>query len=221
MKRGSSGRGEYGTRMEQTLYTIGHSNHELAQFLELLRRHEVAAVADVRSSPYSAYNPQYNRETLREFLEERGVAYLFLGEQLGARRKEHECYDDEGRVHFDRVAQTPAFREGLVLLHRGMRERRMALMCAEKDPLTCHRTILICRYLGDAFGDVRHILEDGSIESHAQAESRLLALCRLPERDLFHGRDELVAQAYEQQELRVAYVADGSDDRRGSDGVME
>ena len=133
------------------------------------------------------------------------------GAELGARRTEPECYDDEGRVRYARVAQTAAFRTGLERLAGLLRERRVALMCAEKDPLTCHRTILICRELRGELADIRHIREDGSIEMHDAAESRLLALCKLPERDLFHTRDELIADAYERQARRIAYVADEPD----------
>jgi uncharacterized protein (DUF488 family) len=202
--------------MEHALYTIGHSNHELPRFIELLRQHGVTAVADVRSSPYSAYNPQFNRETLQAHLTAAGIAYIFLGNELGARRSEPECYDDEGRVCYGRVAQTAVFRAGLERLSALRHEQRVALMCAEKDPLTCHRTILICRALresssprarGTGSPDIRHIREDGSIETQDAAESRLLALCKLPERDLFHTRDDLVAEAYEKQGANIAYVA--------------
>ncbi len=202
---------EPGTTMEQALYTIGHSNHELPQFIGLLRQHSITVVVDVRSSPYSAHNPQYNRETLHAHLQAVAIGYIFLGSELGARRSEPECYDDDGRVHYDRVAQTAAFRAGLERLAALLRERRVALMCAEKDPLTCHRAILICRALRGAVADFRHIREDGSIETHDAAESRLLALCKLPERDLFHTRDELLADAYERQARRIAYVADEPD----------
>lgn len=193
--------------MDDVLYTIGHSNHELPRFVALLRQHGIEAVADVRSSPYSAYNPQFNREALRGYLESQRMGYVFLGSELGARRTEPECYDDEGRVLFDRVASAPAFRSGLERVKSGARSLRVALMCAEKDPLTCHRTILICRALRDDLPDIRHIREDGTTETHAEAETRLLALCKLPERDLFHTREELLADAYDCQARRIAFVA--------------
>jgi uncharacterized protein (DUF488 family) len=194
--------------MEQALYTIGHSNHELSQFIGLLRQHDIEVVADVRSSPYSAYNPQFNRETLQAHLHAAGIGYIFLGAELGARRTELECYDDEGRVRYAHVAQTPGFCAGLQRLADLRSAQRVALMCAEKDPLTCHRTILICRALRDQTPDIRHIREDGSLETHDAAESRLLAICKLPERDLFHTRDELITDAYDRQAARIAYVAE-------------
>lgn len=194
--------------MDRTLYTIGHSNGTCEHFADLLAQHEIDVIADVRSSPYSAYNPQFNREPLQGFLKARGVEYVFLGDELGARRNEPECYDDSGRVHYERIARTPAFSRGIGRLAELAAEHRVALMCAEKDPLTCHRTILVCRFARDVFPDVRHILHDGSLEIQADAESRLLKLARLPERDLFHSREELVEQAYQKQEGRVAYTAE-------------
>jgi uncharacterized protein (DUF488 family) len=199
--------------MDRTLYTIGHSNGTCEHFADLLAHHGIDVIADVRSSPYSAYNPQFNREPLQEFLRTRGVEYVFLGDELGARRSEPECYDDSGRVHYDRIAGTPAFSRGIDRLAELAAGHRVALMCAEKDPLTCHRTILICRFVKDVFPDVGHILHDGSLETQVEAESRLLKLARLPERDLFHSREELVEQAYEKQEGRIAFTVEEVDAR--------
>ena len=200
--------------MTQTvLFTIGHSNHELPVFIELLRQHGVTAVADVRSSPYSAYNRQYNRESLAEYLRTSAdIEYLYLGRELGARREEPECFDERGQVQFDAVARTPLFQSGLDRLRTEAQRHRLALMCAEKDPLTCHRTLLVCRELERQTSqegtppDIRHIRENGELESHAAAESRLLKLCKLPERDLFRTRSELLDEAYDQQARRIAWV---------------
>jgi uncharacterized protein (DUF488 family) len=188
------------------LYTIGHSNHDLAKFLELLRRHEIAAIADVRSHPYSRYNPQFNRESLEPALARGRLEYVFLGEELGARRSEPECYAGDA-VRYDLVAESALFRAGLDRLRRGMANYRVALMCAEKDPLTCHRTILICRHLRADVAEIRHILEDGSSETNEAAERRLLALLKLPPRDLFRGEAEMIEQAYDLQGEKIAYVA--------------
>src|SRR5262245_48489594 len=98
-----------------TLYTIGHSTHSMEHFTALLQGRGVTAVCDVRSQPYSRYNPQYNRERLKSALEQAGVSYVFLGEELGARRTEPSCYVD-GKVQYDRVAQTASFQHGLARL---------------------------------------------------------------------------------------------------------
>ncbi len=191
------------------LYTIGHSNHELACFVHLLTLHQVTAVVDVRSSPFSRYNPQFNHEPLaRHLTGSCGIAYVSLGRELGARREEPECFDKSGQVVFDRVAQTQSFQAGLARVTDGMRRYRLALMCAEKDPLTCHRTILICRHLRPMVSDIRHIRESGDIENHETVEGRLLRLWELPERDLFRSRDELLEEAYARQGQRIAWVSE-------------
>ena len=80
------------------LWTIGHSNHPLEAFLDLLTRHRIEVLVDVRSSPYSRYASQFNREALRQPLHDRAVQYLFLGDLLGGRVEDDRFYDDPGRV---------------------------------------------------------------------------------------------------------------------------
>jgi uncharacterized protein (DUF488 family) len=187
------------------LLTIGHSNHSLDRFLEILRSHAVTAIADVRSSPFSKFNPQFNRDSLETSLRAVGIRYVPLGLELGARRTEAEAYD-AGTARYERIARLPMFRKGLERLRRGLDANRIALLCAEKDPLTCHRAILVCRNLRADVTPIHHILEDGSVESHAEAEERLLALVGLDHGDLFCDRDERLEQAYEIQGSRIAYT---------------
>ncbi len=188
------------------LVTIGHSTHPFSHFVNLLRMNDITAVADVRSAPYSRYNPQYNREVLKAALEAVGIAYSHLGPQLGAHREEPEVYGPTGRVDFIRTAQTAAFREGIQRIKTGLGKFSIAMMCAERDPLTCHRNLLISRFVREELGGITHVRADGSVESHAQLESRLLAECHLPERDLFRSREELVQLAYETLARENAYV---------------
>src|SRR5688500_8953655 len=128
------------------LFTIGHSIHTVERLLELLRQHQIAALADVRSSPFSAWTPQFNRPALEASLRAAGIQYVFLGDELGARRSETEVYVD-GVARYERIAKTPAFQAGLERVRKGIRKLRLSLICAEKDPLECHRTILVCRNL--------------------------------------------------------------------------
>ena len=166
------------------LFTIGHSTQTWEQFLELLTRHRVEAIGDVRSSPYSARFPQYNRDMLDRALRAANIRYVFLGDELGARRAERECYVD-GVARYDRIARTAAFRAGLERVQTGVARFRLALMCAEKDPLECHRTILVCRQFRNDL-DIRHILSDGSLETHADAETRLIGRGKSPRRRSVH-----------------------------------
>jgi len=187
------------------LYTIGHSNHEWSVFAALLRKNSITAIADVRSSPYSRFNPQFNRELLERMLNEDGVRYVFLGRELGARRDEPECY--EGRqARYEKIAESPLFLEGIGRLLKGAKENRIALLCAEKDPITCHRMVLVCRTLRRYGLDLIHILDDGNVESNADAERRMMSATGVPETDLFQSQDELLEEAYRQQGLRIAWV---------------
>jgi uncharacterized protein (DUF488 family) len=190
--------------MNSMLYTIGHSNHEIAVFLGLLRQHGITAVGDVRSQPYSRYVPQYSRDALETALTDAGIAYVFLGKELGARSDNPACFR-EGKVQYDRLAEEPLFAEGISRVVQGMQRYRIALLCAEKDPLDCHRALLVARKLFEAGVPVSHIHADGALESHEAMESRLLAACKLPEGDLFTSRQEFVADAYRLRGERVAY----------------
>jgi len=191
--------------MKNVIYTIGHSRHPAEKVIELLHKYSITAVADVRSQPYSRMNPQFNRETFCSQLKDAGIAYVFLGRELGARSEDRECYV-EGKVQYDLLAKTPLFRLGLERIIEGMKRYTLALMCAEKDPLTCHRAILVCRQLV-AFGlEVKHILDDGHLESHSDALSRLLSELGLAEPDLFRNHEELLEEAYKKRGQQIAYA---------------
>jgi uncharacterized protein (DUF488 family) len=191
------------------IYTLGHSNHPIERFTALLEQHGIGAVADVRSTPYSRFNPQFNREALKAALASVGIHYVFLGEELGARTKDSACYEGD-RVSYAKLAASEPFRRGLERLLTGMREHRMALMCAEREPLECHRTILIARELERAGVPVTHIVQDGSLEEHRHAMGRLAASLELTATDLFRSRDDLIEEAYDAQAARIAYVKGGS-----------
>ena len=187
------------------VFTIGHSNHSFERFGELLRLHNVAAVGDVRSAPYSRSHPDFNREFLKTKLAEAGVAYEFLGRELGARPEGAQFYQ-QGRVQYRVLAQSPLFRDGLVFVLAGAQTQRLALLCAEKEPLECHRTLLVARELVSLGASVVHIHADDSLETYADGMKRLLKMLGLPEEDLFRSREEMIADACAMQEERIAYV---------------
>ncbi|MBN2122874.1 MAG: DUF488 domain-containing protein, partial [Deltaproteobacteria bacterium] len=134
-----------------------------------------------------------------------GIAYVFLGKELGPRSDDAECYED-GKVQYDRLSNTALFQEGLNRIGQGMASYRIALMCSEKDPVICHRTILVCRRLRNKDTRIRHILEDGSVEENDVTIRRLMNLLKLPESDLFTSPEEMVERAYDIQGDRIAYV---------------
>lgn len=188
---------------DNILFTIGHSDHRIERLLVLLARHHIDAVADVRSSPHSRFNPQFNRSALSESLKAGGIHYVFMGNELGARRSEQECYVD-GKARYDLIARLPIFKEGLTRLQDGASRYRIALMCAEKDPLTCHRSILVCRHLR-GYLSINHILSDGNVEPQEQFEQRLLKFVRVNGKDLIHTHCEAVEYAYDLQGDRIAF----------------
>ncbi len=190
---------------QRVLYTIGHSNHTVEHFVALLKSHNVSVVADVRSAPYSRYCPHFDREALAAVLRREGIRYVYFGEELGARPDDPACYEN-GRVSFSRVAARQAFRDGLERVLAGVARHRVALMCAEKDPLECHRTILVCRHLDAAGLAIEHILEDGTTEGHHAAGRRLAKMLKV-ERTLFEPNlteHELAERAFDQQAEKIA-----------------
>jgi len=187
------------------LLTIGHSNRSLDEFVELLRLHGVTAIADVRSQPYSRHMPHFNRENLRETLSENGIAYVFMGEELGARRNEPCCYVDR-QAKYELIEPTPAFQSGLERIRKGASSHLIAMMCAEKDPVTCHRSILIAKALRSDC-DIQHIVTADKLESHDEAEHRLLRIWRMDGNDLFQSSEELLDDAYRKQADEIAYIA--------------
>ena len=202
-------------RMLQTVFTIGHSNHSQEHFVSILLLHGITALCDVRSKPYSRMNPQFNREMLEQLLPKYGIKYVYLGNELGGRSEDPALYKN-GKVAYDHLARTSPFQRGLDRVQKGAQDYRIALMCAEKEPLECHRTILVSRHLAALGLDVQHIHGDGGLESHAAAITRLRQILKVPEEqtDMFRSHEDLVAAAYRRQEERIAFeiepIADGA-----------
>jgi uncharacterized protein (DUF488 family) len=186
------------------LYTIGHSNHKIEDFISLLKQHGVTCIADVRSAPYSRHCPQFNKDTLAAALEAAGIAYMFLGKELGGRPDDPCCYEG-GCVNFQYLAKRKEFKRGLEHLLECASKHRIALMCAEKDPLQCHRTILVSRHLKKYGLHIKHILADGNIENHTEAERRLVGMFKI-ESILFEST-ETIEEAYEQQARKICHRA--------------
>ncbi|WP_109488609.1 DUF488 family protein [Occallatibacter savannae] len=187
------------------IYTVGHSTHSQMRFLELLAHHAINMVCDVRSTPRSRLNPQFNLEELDAVLPRNEIEYVFLGKELGARSPDRSCYV-EGTVQYELLAKTEAFKGGLdrvkELFDNGF---RIALMCAEKEPLQCHRSILIARYLVAEGFEVQHILPNGELEDHGTSMRRLSELLGLSTGNMFRSPIDLETEAYKRQEHRIAF----------------
>ena len=189
----------------RSIYTLGHSNHAIEKLIGLLTAHDVGTVADVRSQPYSRFNPQFKRDALRTSLTDAGIGYEFLGAELGARSPDPACYVD-GRVDYGLLAASEPFRRGLDRVAALADVGKVALLRAERDPLTCHRALLVCPALVERGFTPEHILADGSLETHAAALERLIAELGMGEPDLFGDADKLIADAQRERGRRIAYT---------------
>jgi uncharacterized protein (DUF488 family) len=190
--------------MANEVFTVGHSTHSIEKFLSILLSNRIQVVADVRSSPFSKFSPQFSRGILQDSLKSSGIRYVFLGKELGARSEDPACYVAD-KVQYDRLAKTALFQSGLNRIVEGANTYRIAMMCAEKDPLDCHRTILVARELLKRGLSITHILENGSIESHTDSISRLITSLGMSLDDMFISKDEIIEQAYNKQANRIAY----------------
>ncbi len=151
-----------------TVYTIGHSAHSVEKLAELLRAHPIDVVVDTRSSPYSRFAPQFDRELLQRSLADAGFRYLFLGAELGGRPQSPEYYDAQGHVLYGRMTADRAFLAGMERLERGIAEFRVALLCGEENPAHCHRRLLVGRVLDERGHDLLHIRGDGRAQTDAE-----------------------------------------------------
>jgi uncharacterized protein (DUF488 family) len=160
--------------MAGVIYTIGHSNHPVAVFINLIGKYDIEVLVDVRSNPYSKYASQYNKEPLQKSIEEMGIKYIFLGQHLGGRPDNALCYDKEGHILYDKLKQSPQFHEGINRLLKELNNFKTAIFCSEEDPTDCHRRFLVGTALIKHRIRVCHIRGDGSLQ-----EENDLAACSL------------------------------------------
>jgi uncharacterized protein (DUF488 family) len=190
------------------LFTIGYSGLEVARFLDILREHDITILCDVRSTPYSRFRPDFSRRDLKQHLNGSGIKYAFFGDALGARPKERSVYVRGEAVH-DLIAKTDSFKAGLNRLQKGIAGHNLVLLCSEREPLECHRAILVCRHLPEVKNHIVHIHTDGHVETHEALESRLVAshnltpLPLLPEAKLW---ETALREAYDKQSSMIAFT---------------
>jgi uncharacterized protein (DUF488 family) len=186
------------------LFTIGHSNIPIDRFVALLQQVGVTALADVRSVPLSRRFPWFSRNNLANSLAREGIDYAAMGDVFGGRPRNERLYRD-GIADYEAMAKEPQYQNALARLMVQTVRSRFCLMCAEREPLDCHRCLLVARSLAERGVTVGHILYDGAIEPHANTERRLVALAG-EACDLFaHGQRERLAAAYRRRAHAVAY----------------
>lgn len=190
---------------EPCILTVGHSTHSWDRFRALLNVAGVTAVADVRSSPWSRHTPQFNKDALATQLRAVGVAYVFLGDALGGRPSQARLFEN-GVADYEAMAQEPAFKAGLDRVRKGAETHVIAMMCAEQEPLDCHRCLLVSRRLRASGVRVAHILADGRIEAHEETERRLLVCEGLDHEDIFESLGDRLERAYRQRARKAAFA---------------
>ena len=191
------------------LYTIGYSSFTLLDFIHMLKQNNINALADVRTLPYSRYHNEYNAENLKNLLKKNNIFYVPLGKECGARPEDSNCYVD-GCVVFEKLAQTQLFQIGLSRLMTGLQKYTIAIMCAEEDPITCHRYILVAHELAKLDNDISiiNILPEGVLEDSTKSDKRLLHMFHLDHEELpGMGRNyqERLNDAYALQAKKIAY----------------
>jgi len=191
------------------LFTLGHSTLDFEPFAKILQDHCVALVCDVRSSPRSSRSPHFSQPAFEKLLENGGVAYLYLGEELGGRPDDLDAYRQNGLVDYRTRRKAYAFRAGVERVLNELEKRSAALLCAEEDPLECHRFLMICPELVRCGIQPQHIRKDSSIETQEAAETRLLIATgfdAVATNTLFQeARAQALEDAYQIQAERVAF----------------
>ncbi len=167
------------------IYTLGHSRHSLDAFVELLKQHRVERVVDVRGQPYSRYNPQFNREHLSRRLEESGIDYTWSGRHLSGRPRDPRFYDPDGNVLWDELMKSPELHVALDSIADEVRHCLIALVCAEEDPMRCHRRFLLTPPLIRRGIQVLHIRGDGRTEPESEIKEREVSAGASRQQDLF------------------------------------
>ncbi len=194
------------------LFTIGHSNLDFSQFVHLLTGSGIQLVADVRSRPQSSRFPQFTQPGFQKLLEAEGISYLFLGEELGGRPDDLDAYQLNGLVDYRARRKSYAFGAGLERVLKELQDRSIALMCAEEDPLECHRFLMICPELVKVGIQPFHIRKSSLVETQEMIETRLLDLTgfgSVATNTLFpDARTEALEKAYTLQAEKCAYRVD-------------
>ena len=158
--------------MRSRIFTLGHSRHPIERFIELAKTHGVELIVDVRGRPFSRFNPQFNRERFRAALAAAGIDYAWMGETLSGRPEATEFYGADGEVLWDKLRDWPPLHDGLAEVMRKSRDTTLALVCAEEDPLRCHRRFLLTPPLAAQGAEVVHVRGDGRLESEPEVAAR-------------------------------------------------
>lgn len=196
------------------IFTIGHSIYPINKFIELLNNFKINCIIDVRSVPFSKYAFQYNINELKICLNNSGIHYIYMGKEFGARKSDKSLFTSGGYVDFNKVKKQDDFLKGMERVKTGLKKGYiLALMCTEKDPINCHRNILVAKAFYDEGFEIKNIHENSDIETQYQLEQRLLNFY-FPNRkqktlsEFFNGEkteQELINECYRLRNKEIAY----------------
>ena len=188
-------------------FTIGHSNHPIENFIDLLRSNEIDSVVDVRSTPYSKYARDYNQEVFETSLTKNNIEYLFKGNELGARFTDPLLKDNDGKIDFEKVGSSAFFTEAIDRLIEVFHNHKTAIMCSEKYPVDCHRFSLLSRALVNKNINVMHILADNQVVENIDLEKDIMNehKSQLSFFDLNKNEEDLLSEAYKDINKKIAY----------------
>lgn len=192
------------------VFTIGHSTHSIEEFIHLLNNYQINCVIDVRSVPYSKYNPQFNRESLIKDLKNQDIFYAHFGKEFGARHTSPMLLDENGQVDFYKVWESDDFLNGVKRIEDAIeRGYKISLMCSEANPLDCHRFSMISHQLVNEGFEVIHILPDSSIITNEDLEHQMIEKYfeKIPQSTLFEyvSPEQQREAAYKIIMKKVAY----------------
>lgn len=157
------------------VYTIGYGARSIEQFIDILKKNKIDYLIDVRSKPYSRFKPDFSKHSLEQALTASGIRYVFMGDSLGGQPEDSSCYDDAGKVDYDKVSRRPLFRTGINRLRKAYEQQsHVALMCSEGKPETCHRAKLIGEVLNKEGLEIIHIDEKDNLLSHTEVMLRVI-----------------------------------------------
>tara|TARA_Y100000816_G_C25793591_1_gene415845 strand:+ start:53 stop:640 length:588 start_codon:yes stop_codon:yes gene_type:complete len=177
-----------------TVYTIGYGNLEVERFIKLLKDNNIEVLCDIRSLPYSRFNPDFSQDILEISLRKNSIKYIFMGNELGGRSDDPNCYDENDQIDYEKYAETDVFKKGLERLLGGIDKYVIALMCSEKDPERCHRSLLVARFLKEKHSNIKHIHHDLSVETHGDFEQRIVKT--MDKNASIFGDEESLNQTY-------------------------
>lgn len=185
------------------IYTIGYAARDISSFISTLNKFKIKFLIDVRSLPYSAYSPEYNRENLTEVLEKNNLKYVYMGDLLGPRSKNSLHYKEDGQIDFELLAESEEFKKGIERLKKAD-SFNVAIMCAEKAPEVCHRFLLIGRNAVKEGMKISSILFDGTIETFQETQIRMMEENKWKP-DFFTTKEEMMEMILDDYIDKYAY----------------